>query len=142
MNYANYETAIVQQYSMCLVSWPKSVKFVNPSQIGTVLEIRTLWDDLRSGACHWVKLTKSQLAAHIANHEEWCEQGETIGKQRKKRSDVSTSHKHKWPSDNQENERLSRTAKNLSWKKANTYRAQKSATIIKTSEDENEDEDE
>ena len=69
MNYAKYETAIMQQYS---IGWPKSIKFVNPSQIGTVLEIRTLRDDLRSGACHWVKLTKSQLAAHVANLEERC----------------------------------------------------------------------
>ena len=114
MNYANYETAIVQQYSVCLVGWPKSVKFVNPSQIGTVLEIRTLRDDLRSGACHWVKLTKSQLAARIADLEERREQGETIGKQRKKHSDAGTSHKHKRPSDNQENERPSRRAKNSS----------------------------
>jgi hypothetical protein len=114
MNYTNYETAIVQQYSVRLVGWPKSIKFVNPSQIGTVLEICTLRDDLRSGVCHWVKLTKSQLAAHIANLEERREQGETIGKQRKKRSDAGTSRKRRQPSDNQENERPSKRAKNLS----------------------------
>ena len=141
MNYANYETAIVQQYSVRLVGWPKSIKFVNPSQIGTVLEIRTLRDNLRSGACHWVKLTKSQLTAHVADLEERRKQGETIGKQRKKRSDAGTSRKRKRPSDNQENERPSKRAKNSSHKKTNTRRAQKSAAII-TPEDEGEDEDE
>jgi hypothetical protein len=141
MNYTNYETAIVQQYSVRLVGWPKSIKFVNPSQIGTVLEIRTLRDDLRSGVCHWVKLTKSQLAAHIADLEERREQGETIGKQRKKRSDAGTSRKRRRPSDNQENERPSKRAKNLSRKKANTRRAQKSAAIVETSDDEDEDQD-
>ena len=106
MNYANYETYIIQQMGVRMVGWPKSVKFVNPSQIGTVLEIRTLRDDLKSGACHWVKLTKSQLDAHRADMEEWREQGETVGKQRKKRSDAGTSQKRKWHSSgDKENDR-------------------------------------
>jgi len=113
-----------------------------PFANGTVLEIRTLRDDLRSGACHWVKLTKSQLTAHVADLEERREQGETIGKQRKKHSDAGTSRKRKRPSDNQENERPSKRAKNSSHKKTNTRRAQKSAAIIETPEDEGEDEDE
>ena len=106
MNYVNYETSIIQQMGVCLVGWPKSVKFVNPLQIGTVLEICTLCDDLRSGACHWVKLTKGQLDAHRADMEEWWEQGETVGKQRKKRSDAGTSRKRKRCSEDKENERL------------------------------------
>ena len=106
MNYVNYETSIIQQMGVCLVGWPKSVKFVNPLQIGTVLEICTLCDDLRSGACHWVKLTKGQLDAHRADMEEWWEQGETVGKQRKKWSDAGTSRKRKRRSEDKENERL------------------------------------
>jgi hypothetical protein len=70
MNYANYETSIIQHMGVRMVGWLKSIKFVNPSQIGTVLEIRTLHDDLKSGACHWVKLTKLQLDAHRADMEE------------------------------------------------------------------------
>jgi hypothetical protein len=142
MNYANYETSIVQQYSVRLVGWPKTVKFVNPSQIGTVLEIRTLRDDLNSGACHWVKLSKSQLAAHIADIEARRDRGETIGKKRKKRSDAGTSHKRKRPSADQENERPSRRSKNSSKKKADSQRVRKSVAIIDSSDDEDEDEGE
>jgi len=141
MNYVNYETSIVQTYSVCLVGWPKAVKFVNPSQIGTVLEIRTLRDDLNSGACHWVKLTKSQLAARIADIETRRDQGETIGKKRKKRSDAGTSHKRKRPSANQENERPSRRSKNSSRKKAGTQRVRKSMAVIDSSDNEDEDDE-
>jgi hypothetical protein len=143
MNYMNYETSVVQTYSVCLVGWPKTVKFVNPSQIGTVLEIRTLRDDLNSRACHWVKLTKPQLAARIADIEARCEQGETIGKKRKKRSDAGTSHKRKQPSADQENEGPSKRSKNLARKKAGTYRVRKSVAVIDSSDNMDEgDEDE
>src|SRR6202451_4780067 len=87
MNYANYKTSIIQRVGVHLVDWLKSVKFVNPSQIGTVLEICTLHDDLKSGACHWVKLTKGQLDAHHADMEEWREKGGTGGKQRENRGE-------------------------------------------------------
>jgi hypothetical protein len=140
MNYTNYETSIVQQYNVRLVRWPKTVKFVNPLQIGTVLKICTLRDDLNSGACHWVKLSKSQLAAHIADIEARRDQGETIGKKRKKWSDAGTSHKRKRPSADQENERPSRRSKNLSKKKADSQHVRKSIAIIDSSDDEDKDE--
>jgi hypothetical protein len=82
MNY--YETSIVQQMGVQLVGWPKAVKFVNPLQIGTVLKICTLRDDLKSGACHWIKLTKAQLNVHCADLKERREQGEMVRRQRKK----------------------------------------------------------
>jgi hypothetical protein len=131
MNYANYETSIIQQMGVRLVGWPKGVKFVNPSQIGTVLEIRTLRDDLKSGACHWIKLTKTQLDAHCADLEERREQGETVGKQRKKRSDAGTSQKrkHRSPED-KENERPS---KKRSTKKSTSTRQMKSREIVSDS---------
>lgn len=131
MNYANYETSIVQQMGVRLVGWPKAVKFVNPSQIGTVLEIRTLRDDLKSGACHWIKLTKAQLDVHRADLEERREQGETVGKQRKKRSDAGTSRKRKHhSSEDKENERPS---KKHSTKKRTSSRQVKSRMIISDS---------
>jgi hypothetical protein len=74
----------MQQMGVHLVGWLKTVKFVNPSQIGTVLKIRTLRDDLRSGACHWIKLTRVQLDMHHIDMEECQEKGEVVGKQRKK----------------------------------------------------------
>jgi len=141
MDYVNYETSIVQTYSICLVGWPKSIKFVNPSQIGTVLEIHTLRNDLNSGACHWVKLMKPQLAARIADIEARHDQGETIRKKRKKQSDTGTSHKRKRPSADQENERPSRN-KNSSRKKAGTHRVRKSVAVIDSSDSSDEDEGE
>jgi len=132
MNYANYETSIIQQMGVRLVGWPKSVKFVNPSQIGTVLKICTLCDDLKSGACHWVKLTKGQLDAHRADMEEWWEQGEMVSKQRKKWLDAGTSWKHKWHSEDKENERPS---KKRADKKAARTRQVKSCAVVSESSD-------
>ena len=135
MNYANYETSIIQQMGVCLMGWLKTVKFVDPSQIGTVLEIRTLRDDLKSGACHWVKLTKGQLDAHHANMEEQWEQGEMVGKQRKKRSDAGKCKRH---SEDKENERLS---KKHTGKKATSTHQVKSRAVISDSSDSSDDDD-
>jgi hypothetical protein len=134
MNYANYETSIVQQMGVRLVGWPKAVKFVNLSQIGTVLEICTLRDDLKSGACHWIKLTKTQLDVHRADLEERREQGEIVGRQRKKWSDAGTSQKHKrWSSEDKENER---PLKKRSEKKRTSTRPVKSHMVISDSSSE------
>ncbi|KIK40520.1 hypothetical protein CY34DRAFT_24772 [Suillus luteus UH-Slu-Lm8-n1] len=37
MNYTNYETAIVEAYGVRLIGWPEGVKFISPSNIGTVV---------------------------------------------------------------------------------------------------------
>jgi hypothetical protein len=52
INYANYETSVVEAHSVKLVGWPQDINFVNPSGIGTVGEIRRLRDALKSGDCH------------------------------------------------------------------------------------------
>ncbi|KAG2117686.1 hypothetical protein BD769DRAFT_1362639 [Suillus cothurnatus] len=46
MNYNNYNTAIIETYAVKLVGWPQGVKFISPSNIGTVSEIRKLHDAL------------------------------------------------------------------------------------------------
>jgi hypothetical protein len=140
MNYVNYETSIIQQMEVRLVGWLKSVKFVNPSQIGTVLEICTLHDDLKSGACHWVKLTKGQLDAHRADMEEWREQGETVDKQRKNRSDVGSSRKRKQHLEDKENERLSK--KRMEKKAAKTRQVKSHAVVSDLSNSTDNDDDE
>lgn len=101
MNYINYDVAIVQQRRVRLVGWPKSVAFVNPSLIGTVGDIRTLRDELKCGQCHWVKLTASQLKAHIKNLDDRREQGLSVGTKRKPRSDKGKKRKR---TDDKENE--------------------------------------
>ena len=108
INYSIYETTIVEAHSIKIVGWPKDINFVNPSGIGTVGEIHKLHDALKSGECHWVKLTRAELAKHTQELTERQQQGETVGKPRKKRLDARTSRKRKErPSDNQENERPS-----------------------------------
>lgn len=140
MNYFNYETAIVEVLGQRLVGWPKTVKFANPSEIGTVNEIRMLRDHLKSGQCHWVKLTRSQLDEHIADLRSRREAGETVGKPRKKRSDAGTSRKHKRPSENQENEAPESGPSRKRTKKSQGKH--KSTAIIESSDDENQEDEE
>jgi hypothetical protein len=138
MNYANYETSIIQQMGVHLVGWPKSVKFVNPLQISTVLEICTLHNNVKSGACHWVKLSRGQLDTHCADMEEQQEPGETVGRQRKKWSDAGTSRKCKQHLEDKENERLS---KKRTGKKAMSTRQVKGCAVISDSSDSADDDD-
>ena len=51
---------------------------MNPSAIGTVGDLCKLHDDLKSGKCHWVKLTQSQLSKHNALLDTHWEEGETV----------------------------------------------------------------
>ena len=60
MNYNNYNTTIVETYRVKLVGWPTSMPFTNPSNIGTIGEIHKLQDALKSGECHWKKLSKGE----------------------------------------------------------------------------------
>jgi hypothetical protein len=48
MNYNNYETAVIETYAVQLVGWPLGVKFISPSSIATVGEIRKLRDTLKT----------------------------------------------------------------------------------------------
>lgn len=132
MNYANYDTAMMQELGVRLTGWPIDLKFANPSEIGTVGEVRKLRDALKSGQCHWQKLTRLQIADHVADLQRRREAGQTVGKPRKKRSDAGTSRKRKRPSENQENEE---PEAGLSRKRINKGKT-KSVAIIETSEEE------
>ena len=91
---------IVSELKVKLISWTKGVPFANPSAIGTVSDLRKLRDDLKSGKCHWVKLTQSQLSKHNALLDTHWEEGETVGRAKKTRSDKGK----KWKSSDKENE--------------------------------------
>ena len=93
MNYINYETSIVVELKVKLIGWTKGVPFANPSVIGAVSDLRKLSDDLKSGMCHWVELTQSQLSEHKAMLDAHREDGETGGKARKTRSDKGKKRK-------------------------------------------------
>jgi len=94
MNYANYESSIVERYKVKLVGWTYP-QLVSPSEIGAMGDIRKLRDALKSGSCKWVRLSKPQMKQHMADVESRRSQGEVIGKKRKERSDKGKKHLRK-----------------------------------------------
>jgi hypothetical protein len=134
MNYLNYETSIVSELKVKLVGWTKRVSFTNPSAIGAVSDLRKLRDDLKSGKCHWVQLTPSQLSEHKAMLDACCKEGETVGKARKTRSDKGKKRK----SSDKENEQPRKRAK----KRVSSHKSKHtSAAIIVTTDKEDSEDD-
>jgi hypothetical protein len=86
MNYANYDTQVIQKYQCKIIGWTFN-KLVSPFDINTVDELRTLRDALRCGACFWVRMTKAEVSKHAADLVLREAAGEVIGKKRKERSD-------------------------------------------------------
>lgn len=86
MNYVNYETAIVQGHGIKLIGFPLE-RFVNPSELTNITDMRWLRNALRSGECKWVRLSQAELDAHAEGLEVHCKDGEVVGKPRK-RSDT------------------------------------------------------
>lgn len=101
MNYVNYEKAIMLLHGVKIVGWPLEA-FVSPSDVTNVIDIRKLRDAWKSGACKWVRLTAAELNIHAASLEEQENDGEAVGKPRKKRSDAGVTH-GKRKRDNKEN---------------------------------------
>jgi hypothetical protein len=93
MNYVNYDTSIVIKYKAQLVGWPSTIKFGNPSTIGTVDDIRTLHTALQVGSCKWIILTVHQQAAHLKSVEALREAGTVVGKKRKVHLDKGKQRK-------------------------------------------------
>lgn len=87
MNYANYNTAIVQVHGVKLAGFPLE-RFVNPSEVTNITDMRRLRNALRSGECKWVRLSQAELDAHAEDLEACCKDGKVVGKPRKKRSDA------------------------------------------------------
>ncbi|KAG1871387.1 hypothetical protein F4604DRAFT_1583202 [Suillus subluteus] len=73
MNYKNYETAVVETYAVRLIGWPSSVKFISPSNIGIIGEIRKLRDALKARTCYWKRsdagLSRKRKRLPAANKE-------------------------------------------------------------------------
>ncbi|KAG2064189.1 hypothetical protein BDR04DRAFT_1235238 [Suillus decipiens] len=121
MNYNNYNTAIIETYAVKLVGWPQGVKFISPSNIGTVAEVKL----------HTAELDACRSA------------GQVVRQPRKKRSDAGVARKRKAPPTtgqaHKENRRPSKKVKKNS--SAQHREAPKSAEFIESS-DEEEDEGE
>ncbi|KAF8221173.1 hypothetical protein L208DRAFT_1329741 [Tricholoma matsutake] len=54
MCYKNYEWDIVTKHKAEIIGWPTTIKFANPSEIGTVEEIQKLCQVLKVGECKWI----------------------------------------------------------------------------------------
>jgi hypothetical protein len=105
MNYANYDTSIVQAYSVQLTGWPLDGGVVSPAHITNTADMRKLRNALKSGECRWKKLTTSEVEAHADDIEARRANGEVVGKQRKKRSDAGVKRKRVDDGNDKENER-------------------------------------
>ena len=140
MNYNNYNTAIVETYGVKLVGWPTSVPFTNPSNIGTIGEIRKLRDALKSGECRWKKLSKGERGAFNAELDARRAAGEGVKKSRKKRSDAGVPRKRKNIGTSEENGPASKRARHAATKKRSVPKS--SEFVHDTDEDLDDPEDE
>ncbi|KAJ7894461.1 hypothetical protein B0H14DRAFT_3426867 [Mycena olivaceomarginata] len=84
MSWASYKIDIVHTHGVEMAGWPSSVVMVRPSKMAAYAARRIL-DKLRSGAIHWVVLTRSQRAEVAEEVEALRESGAV--KQRKQQSD-------------------------------------------------------
>ncbi|KAH7908464.1 hypothetical protein BJ138DRAFT_1012744 [Hygrophoropsis aurantiaca] len=144
MNYLNYEYGIVESHGVRLLGWPSDVPFTSPSNIGTVREARKLRDDLKSGACHWRKLTQRELNEFSEELKKRRNAGETIGVACQKRSDAGTARGPKRKaSSSGTNKESGRSSKKKRVGGSSRQALPKSAETIESSDDEDEeDEDE
>ncbi|KIJ63228.1 hypothetical protein HYDPIDRAFT_92480, partial [Hydnomerulius pinastri MD-312] len=93
INFPNFKTNIKEKYRLDCVGWPEDTPFQAPSTIRDNDQLRKLWDALKSGTCHWKKMSPREHANHSAQLEARRKAGETVGKARKKRSDAGTTRK-------------------------------------------------
>ncbi|KAG1843317.1 hypothetical protein F4604DRAFT_1938263 [Suillus subluteus] len=80
MNYSNYEMSIVETYGVHLVGWPDGVKFISPSNIGTIGDIHKLWDALKACTCYWTTLSPAEVKAHASELATRRSAGEVVQK--------------------------------------------------------------
>ena len=98
MNYSNYDMRVIQKYQVKLVGWTYN-KFVSPFEIHTIDDVRTLVEALRCGRCHWFRMTATEVTKNARDVEARKAAGETVGKQRKVRSDLGIKRPRKGNAD-------------------------------------------
>ena len=86
MSYINYDTDVVQKYSVRLVGYPFPT-VISPHQIHTIDAIQTLRDALHAGTCHWLSISGKEVHQHAIETTRRLDTGEIIKKRRKERSD-------------------------------------------------------
>ena len=87
MCYVKYDWDIISKHKVKIVGWPEAVKFANPSEIGTINEIRKLCQALKLSECKWVTQSQRQQAAHTEMLTMKVAASELVVKKKKRRSD-------------------------------------------------------
>ena len=87
MSYVKYEQSIIIRYKVELIGWPALIRFANPSEIGTVNEIRSLCQALKVRDCKWVVQLQWQQVAYAEKLAARAAAGQLVVKKRKPRSD-------------------------------------------------------
>ncbi|KAG1860607.1 hypothetical protein DFJ58DRAFT_778195 [Suillus subalutaceus] len=132
MNYSNYETSVVETY-----------RFVNPSNIGTVGDIRKLRDALKTHTCYWAALSPAEVKTHASELDTRRSAGEAVRKPRKKRSDAGVPRKRKGgPSAGRANKENHRPSKRGKKNPAQPQECPKSAEFVESSDEEGEADEE
>jgi hypothetical protein len=94
MNYANYDTKVVDRYQTKLVGWTYQ-EFKSPFDIHTIDDVRLLLAALQCGSCFWIRMTKGEVNRHKQDLDKRRAAGEIIGKPRQPRSDIGTKRPRK-----------------------------------------------
>lgn len=90
MCYVKYDQNIVTKHKVELVGWPASIKFANPSAIGTVDDIRKLRQALKAGECKWIVQSRGHQAAYAKKLAKKIATGKLVVKKRNRRSDFGS----------------------------------------------------
>src|SRR5882672_374597 len=123
MNYANYETSIVQAYSVQLINWPLENGLLSPLQIANTVDMRKLRNVLKSGECKWRQLTITEVEAHAGELDACRARGKVVTRPRKCRSDAGVKRKRQEDGVNTENERPKKQKKDVSSRKVTGRKA-------------------
>ena len=92
MSYKNFEHDIMEKYKLKVVGWPDGLEVKNPSDIGSIDDLRRINRAWKSGQARFIELTgaeKKALAAKIKAREE---AGELATRKRAERSDKGKTH--------------------------------------------------
>ncbi|KAL7279279.1 hypothetical protein ACG7TL_007120 [Trametes sanguinea] len=91
MSYVQYTRDIQLKYGVSLLGWTHE-KWSNPSELGNALEpLKTLYDALKDGSCHFKRLTASEKAVIQQEYDEDLQKGHASA--RKRRSDAGQKRK-------------------------------------------------
>lgn len=131
MSYANYDQRIVETHGCKIIGVDK---LVNPSDIGTLDALQKVRDTWASGSAQWVRLTTSQIEAHMAEVEEARVRNKTPAKVRKQRSDAGQSRGGKRKASNKEKAQPTKKVKHT-----RNQLPPKSREVIDSSDEEDED---